>query len=185
VRHLLAPVARALAALAALAAPTGCYAPSLRDCTVTCDSERDCASGQVCGADGMCAAPAVAGRCAAPEVDAGVVDASGAHDASPPRDAATPDGPQLITLRVQVDGKGSVDVAGAGVCSTKDPSRGRCMYDIAPGIAQRVEAIAIETDQQFVSWTSVACAGQDAVCTFVPLATTTVIAKFGRSAGVR
>ena len=177
-RHLLAPVARTLAALA-VAAPAGCYAPSLRDCTVTCDSERDCASGQVCGADGMCAAPEVAGRCAAPEVDAGLVDASGEHDASPPRDAA------MITLRVQVDGKGSIDVAGAGVCSSKDPSRGRCMYDIASGIAQRVEAIAIEPDQLFVSWTSVACAGQDAVCTFVPLATTTVVAKFGRTAGVQ
>ena len=176
----LAPVATGLAAIA-LAAPAGCYAPSLRDCTVSCDSERDCASGQVCGADGMCAAPEVAGRCATAEVDAGAApDAGGAIDASPPRD-----GPAQTTLHVQIDGKGSVDVAGAGVCSTKDPSHGKCTYDIALGVAQRVEAIPVETDQQFIGWTSAVCADQGPICTFVPITMTTVVAKFGHGAGVR
>lgn len=177
----LGPASRTIAVLAALAAAAGCYAPSLRDCTVSCESEGDCASGQVCGADGLCAAPEAAGHCATPEVDAGAEP-----DASPPRDAAMPDGPvRTTTLHVQVDGKGSIDVTGSGVCSSKDPSHGRCMYDIAVGVAQRVEAIAVEPDQEFLGWTSLVCAGQGAVCTFVPLATTTVVAKFGHPAGER
>jgi hypothetical protein len=166
-------LAVAIAGLGALAASTGCYAPSLRDCTVSCESAGDCASGQVCGSDGLCAAPEAAGHCATAEVDAG--DA----DASPPGDAAVPDAPKLVALHVQVDGKVSIEVAGLGVCSSKDPSHGRCMYDIALGIAQRVDAIAVEPDQQFAGWTSPTCAGQGAVCTFVPLTMlTSVVAKF-------
>ena len=173
-------LAVAIAGLGALAASTGCYAPSLRDCTVSCESAGDCARGQVCGSDGLCATPEAAGHCATAEVDAGDVDAS------PPRDAAVPDSPRLVALNVQVDGKGSIDVAGLGVCSSKDPSHGRCMYDIGLGIAQRVEAIAVEPDQEFDRWTSPTCAGQGAVCTFVPLTMTTlVVAKFGRSGAAR
>jgi len=161
----------ALGALVALAAPAGCYAPSLRDCTVSCEAASDCASGQVCGDDGLCAAPEVAGRCATIEVDAGTAVDAGAADAAP-------DGPPLVTLFVQIDGKGSVDVAGRGVCSS-EIQRGRCMYDIPLGVAQRVEAIAIDNKQPFVGWTSLACAGQGAVCTVVPLTTaTTVVPRF-------
>jgi hypothetical protein len=159
----------ALGALVALAAPVGCYAPSLRDCTVSCEATSDCASGQVCGDDGLCAVPEVAGRCATIEVDAGTTVDAGAD--------AAPDGPPLVTLVVQIDGKGSVDVAGRGVCSS-EIQRGRCMYDIPFGVAQRVEAIAIDNRQPFVGWTSLACAGQGAVCTVVPLTATTVVPKF-------
>jgi hypothetical protein len=159
----LAPVAIAIA-IPALAALTGCYSPSLRDCTVSCEAAGDCASGQVCGDDGLCASPMVAGQCATVEVDAGTVDAA-------------PDGPVLVKLSVQVDGKGSIDVAGSGVCSS-EMMRGRCMYDIPLGVAQRVEAIAIDSREPFVGWTSLACAGQGAVCTFVPVAMTTVVARF-------
>jgi hypothetical protein len=164
-------------ALAAVAAPA-CYSPSLRDCTVSCESAGDCAGGQVCGDDQLCAAPEVAGRCALTEVDAGVT-----VDASPPRDAG-PDGPVLVALTVQIEGRGSIDVAGRGVCSSED-SRGRCTYDIALGVAQRVEAIAIDIREPFMSWTSPTCTGQGAVCTFVPMAMpmpmamTIVAARFG------
>jgi len=50
-------VAIAACALAA------CYDPVLRDCTIACASGDACAPGQVCGDDGFCAAPAVAGHC--------------------------------------------------------------------------------------------------------------------------
>jgi hypothetical protein len=170
----LARIATAIA-LAAVAAPA-CYSPSLRDCTVSCESAGDCAGGQVCGDDRLCAAPDIAGRCGLTEVDAGVT-----VDASPPVDAA-PDATVLVALIVQVEGKGSINVAGAGVCSSEDP-HGRCTYDIALGVAQRVEAIAIDSKEPFMSWTSPTCAGQGAVCTFVPMATpmrmTLVAARFG------
>jgi hypothetical protein len=168
----LARIATAIA-IAALAALAGCYSPSLRDCTVSCEAASDCASGQVCGDDGLCAAPMVAGRCANIEVDAGTVDA-GVPD-------APPDAPVLVRLSVQVDGKGSVDVAGSGVCSSQ-MMRGRCMYDIPLGVAQRVEAIAIDSKEPFVGWTSLTCFGQGAVCTFTPLTMTTVAARFGHDA---
>ncbi|HEY5938375.1 MAG TPA: hypothetical protein VIU61_27170 [Kofleriaceae bacterium] len=42
----------------------GCYEPTLSDCTVECGASADCANGQVCGTDGFCAAPGVAGSCA-------------------------------------------------------------------------------------------------------------------------
>jgi hypothetical protein len=37
---------------------TGCYSPSLRDCTVVCEQSTDCGTGQICTA-GHCAAPGV------------------------------------------------------------------------------------------------------------------------------
>ena len=161
----------AIAGLVAVAAPAGCYAPSLRDCTVSCEAVSDCASGQVCGDDGLCAAPDVAGRCATLEVDAGTTVDAGADDAAP-------DGAALVMLVVQIDGKGSVDVAGRGVCSST-MMRGRCTYDIPFAVAQRVEAIAIDSKEPFVGWTSAVCAGQGAGCNFVPLTMmTTIVARF-------
>lgn len=151
------------ALIAALAALAGCYSPSLRDCTVSCGSVSDCASGQVCGADGLCAAPELAGRCAP---DASVIDA--------PPDAAT-----TASLRVEIAGKGSVIVDGRGTCSSLDPQRGKCMYDIAIGIAQRARATPIQVDQLFESWTSATCSSQGAICTFTPTGATTITVKFG------
>jgi hypothetical protein len=65
---------------------TGCYDPAVRDCTIACTAGDRCGPGQVCGSDGWCAAPAVAGRCkalatpdahVAPRPDAGAaIDAS-------------------------------------------------------------------------------------------------------------
>ncbi|HET9622508.1 MAG TPA: hypothetical protein VFP84_14145, partial [Kofleriaceae bacterium] len=75
----------------ALAAGGACYSPELHDCTLSCATSADCAGGQVCGADKLCAAPATAGRC---EQLATAPDAGVPHDAGPARpDAATPDAP--------------------------------------------------------------------------------------------
>ncbi len=163
-----------LAPIAVAAALAGCYSPSLRDCTVSCASPADCASGQVCGDDGLCATPEVAGRCATSP------DAGGNQDA-PPRDAAAdapPDVPATVKLRIQVTGKGSVVVDGRGICSSLDPQRGNCTYDVPPGVAQRVRAVQIQVTEVFASWTSPTCAGQGAICVFTPDAATTVAAKF-------
>jgi hypothetical protein len=162
--------------VAALATLAGCYAPALRDCTVTCESPSDCASGQVCGDDGLCAVPQRAGRCSIPP-DAAPVDAA------PPRDAP-PDAPPTVTLHVLVMGKGSVVVDGRGTCSSLDPQKGNCSYEVAAGAPQQVRAVMIDLTQLFAGWTSMTCAGQGAICTFVPTAPTTVSAKFdhhGRS----
>ncbi len=159
----------ACAVAAALVALAGCYAPSLRDCTVSCASQRDCADGQVCGSDGLCASPGVAGHC---ERDAGM-----RRDAAP-ADAPAADAPATISLHVQVIGKGSITVDDHGVCSSLDPQHGDCTYEIAPRVAQSVHALPIQADQIFQSWTSATCSGQGASCTFTPTAATTIAAKF-------
>jgi hypothetical protein len=164
----------AIAALAvAGAAIAGCYDPSLRDCTVSCASPGDCASSQVCGADGKCAAPEVAGRC-------GAVDARGRDDARLPGDADvdSPDARATVALHVQVSGKGSVLVDGIGACSSQDPQRGDCLYDVTPGVPLTAHAIQIQSDQVFAMWMSTTCAGQGARCVFTPVAPTTINARF-------
>ena len=151
---------------AGLVALAGCYSPTVLDCTVSCGSPHDCVSGQICGNDGLCAAPEVAGRC------------GGLHDAALPRDAAGSDGSAIISLHVQITGKGSVFVEGRGTCSSMDPQRGDCIFGIPLDVAQTVEALAIEPDQAFTSWTSVTCNGPNARCTFIPVAATVITAKF-------
>ena len=165
---------------AALALLAGCYSPSLRDCAVACAGPADCAPSQVCGTDGMCASPEMAGRCAM-ETDAGSMQ----MPMPEPRDAAVDDGPAppdasppLVRLRVQIDGRGSVIIEGRGTCSSTDPSHGNCMYDIPVGVAQRVQAMAIGPDDEFTRWTSFVCAGEASMCTFTPLVATAVTAKF-------
>jgi len=165
-----------LAGIAAAAgvALAGCYSPSLRDCTVSCGSASDCATGQVCGADGMCASPAAAGQCRT-LVDAGSLDAP-AHP-----DAALPDAGRTVRLTVQITGKGSVIVEGVGACSSQDPSKGNCMYDVVAGAPLTAQANPITTTDVFAMWSSVTCAGQDASCQFTPVIATVIAARFGHS----
>jgi hypothetical protein len=168
-----------LAAGAAIAALAGCYSPSLRDCTVSCGSASDCASGQVCGGDGMCASPAMAGRCAM------LADAGARDGAAPPRDAgadAPPDAAETVRLTVQVTGKGSVVVSGVGTCSSMDPQKGNCPYDVAPGVPLTAQAMQIDPGDVFSMWSSMTCTGQGARCVFTPVAATTVTARFVRTA---
>jgi hypothetical protein len=162
----------AAALVAVIGCFAGCYAPALRDCTVSCASQQDCAEGQVCGGDGLCASPAVAGHCAAVAPDAGVP-----RDATP-TDATVTDAPATISLRAQVMGKGSIVVDGYGICSSLDASHGDCTYEIAPRVAQTVHATSIQPDQVFGGWASPTCNGQGATCTFTPIAATNIAAKF-------
>lgn len=168
----------ALVAVGALVL-TSCYAPAVRDCTVSCASERDCASGQVCGGDGMCAAPEVAGRCSGFPGDAGP-----RHDARPPGDPdldAGLDAAQTVVLHVQIMGKGAVLVDGVGACSSKDPQHGDCMYDVIPGVVLIAHAVEIDRDELFAMWTSPTCAGQGPRCVFTPVAATAIAARFARA----
>ncbi len=160
-------------AAAAGLALAGCYSPSLRDCTVSCGSAGDCATGQVCGADGLCASPEVAGHCRA------VVDA-GTTDAAPPRDAL-PDAGRTVRLTVQIMGKGSVAVQGAGTCSSLDPDHGNCMYDVVAGVPLTAQANPIDGSDVFTMWSSFPCAGQGARCVFTPVAATMIAARFGHT----
>lgn len=159
-----------------------CYTPAVRDCTVSCASPDDCTGGQVCGPDGMCAAPEVAGRCQAATADAGTV-----RDAAPPRDAAPriDAAPPTVALRVQIVGKGEVIVEGVGTCSSRDPQDGDCTYQVAPGIERTARARPIDNDRPFAAWISLTCAGQDASCGFTPAGPTTLTALFGRADGLR
>lgn len=176
----------AAVAVAGGLAVTACYAPAVRDCTVSCGSPDDCAAGQVCGSDGKCAAPDVAGRCAAIAPDAGAHDPGGGRPDAAPSDDASDAGPAdgglKIRLAVQVSGKGSVVVEGRGICSTQDPQRGNCAYDVAVGALLTVRAVAIDEDQRFAMWTSPTCAGQGARCVFTPVFPTTVSARFAKTA---
>lgn len=168
-------LARALAA--GLVALAGCYSPEIRDCTVSCASPHDCVSGQICGGDGLCAAPEIAGRCPSTLADGGP-----SQDAGLSADAtASGDAPLLVSLHVQISGKGSVIVIGRGTCSSLDPDRGKCTYDIALGVPQTVLAVGILDNQVFSKWTSTTCGGQDARCTFTPVAETMVAARFGKN----
>jgi hypothetical protein len=164
-----------LAGIAAAAglALAGCYSPSLRDCTVSCGSASDCATGQVCGADGMCASPAVAGRCGA-AVDAGHLDA-------PRQDAALPDAARTVRLTVQIMGKGSVIVEGIGTCSSQDPDKGNCVYDVVAGVPLTAQAMSITATDVFAMWSSSTCTGQGARCQFTPVTATVIAARFGHS----
>ncbi|HEX7839577.1 MAG TPA: hypothetical protein VF469_19010 [Kofleriaceae bacterium] len=145
--------------LAAAAVLAGCYAPSVRDCTVRCTSPDDCASGQICGEDRLCAAPEIAGRCRAAPIDA-IAAAS---------------------LHVQIMGEGSVVIDGSGTCSSLGPQRGDCTFAVVLGVAVTAHAVDIQPDQAFKTWTSPTCAGQGARCVFTPVGTTTIAAKFGKN----
>jgi hypothetical protein len=170
-----------LAAVVAGLVLAGCYAPAVRDCTVSCDAPGDCASGQVCGTDRMCAAPGVAGHCAMIAPDAGA-DAREPRDAAPAPDAR-PDATPMVRLTVQVMGKGSVVLDGLATCSSLAPQHGICMYDVVPGVAITAQAAAIDLDQVFAMWTSAVCAGASARCTFTPDVATTISARFEKLGG--
>lgn len=138
-----------------LAIVAGCYQPELRDCTVTCSGPDECADGQVCGSDGMCAAPDVAGQCA------------------PGGGSAT----AKVSLRVTIDGHGDVLVDGRTTCVSDEDAHDGCTYTFATGTTVELHAHALDEDKGFDRWTG-GCAGQSASCTLVMAAATTVGARF-------
>jgi hypothetical protein len=181
----------------------GCYQPAIRDCTVTCEGQGDCASGQVCGTDGFCASPELAGHCAALRVpdareraDArpGAADAKpGAADARPetPDAKPTPDAPPppdampiTGTLHVAIAGRGQVTVAPiAMTCTSPNKNGATCDLAIPIGVALSLSAIATHPNEPFQGWGG-ACAGQGAICgiTAGP-GTTQVSVQFAKNGG--
>jgi hypothetical protein len=150
----------------------GCYSPELRDCVVACAGPDDCAPGQVCSADGRCAAPELAGTCGATAV---IPDAGARGDAAMPTDApAPPDAPATIALTVEISGQGAVAVAGVGTCGA---AAAPCTYQVTPGVARSIVATPAQ-GWSFDRWQSVACTGQNATCSHTPSTPTTVHAKF-------
>ncbi len=135
----------------------GCYAPDLRDCTVTCSAAGDCAGGQVCGADGFCAARDVAGSCGGGALDAGL-------DAAP-----------RVMLHVVVMGTGRVDVVGASSCG--DTGAYDCLISVPKGRVT-LDAVVTVGDKPFDRWTTPNCTGQTSTCMFTANTSTTVGAKF-------
>lgn len=155
--------------LAALVIATGCYSPSLRDCTVSCAGADDCAAGQVCGSDKLCAAPEVAGKCGM---------GMPGPDAAPEPDA-TVDAGATVQLRVQLDGKGKVDVMGIGMCSSDSPQNGDCTFTVPTGTARTAKAMGA-MGEKFTRWTSFVCSAQGDTCTFTPYLFTSITARFDK-----
>jgi hypothetical protein len=161
---------------AVLALATGCYSPSLRDCTVSCASENDCAGGQVCGSDKLCAAPDIAGKCgmAMPGPDAEVPPVDAAVDAA--IDAAPV---AMVSLRVQITGKGDVVVTGVGTCPSDGPQKGDCTFSV-PANVQRMARATGKMGDKFKRWSSIVCGLQGETCTFTPLVTTSIAVQFDK-----
>jgi len=150
------PRLRALVAIAILAAG-GCYAPDLRDCTVTCGASDECADGQACNPQGFCTAE-------------GVTCMAGSGGATVDAPSAT-----RITLRVQVMGTGKVVVDGVGECADSE-----CTWEV-PTALLRFTAQQLEAGKPFERWTTTNCGGGQVTqpsCVFTAAASTTVGAKF-------
>jgi hypothetical protein len=144
---------RLRAALCALLA--ACYEPEAVDCTVECGGADECADGQLCGSDGFCASPGVAGMCRANHNDE----------------------PQSVVLMIAIEGRGKVNVDELGACDSEGPSGGACMFSVTPNVARQLKAIE-SGDREFISWTSI-CSGSATSCSVTPvMALTQVGAKF-------
>lgn len=137
---------------------SGCYAPEIGDCSVSCTTDQECAGDQVCTAQGLCA-----GGASACEGNSGTVDAGTT--------------PRMIDLRVTVDGDGKVSVGGAGECvpGSSGPMGNSCMMKVLPG---PITLVAVPNGKPFERWTSTICAGQDASCNVTLTVNANVGAKF-------
>ncbi len=169
--------------LAVAASVTACYAPEVRDCTVSCAASADCTGGQVCGGDQFCAAPEVAGTCMQRITTDGGIDGT-----RPPGDAvlsidapdvmadAMPDAWPTVQLHVRIEGRGIVMLPPIGTC---DGSSGQvdCLYAVPRGAAVTLHALP-KNHWRFAEWSSQACQNQPATCVLVPDVPTFVHARF-------
>lgn len=89
----------------------GCYDPTTADCTVTCGGADECASDQICGSDGYCAAPEIAGHCAP------------------------------VALEIVLDGDGVVTLDGIGECDSRSATDSRCVYMVPPNQPRLLSAM--------------------------------------------
>jgi hypothetical protein len=161
-----------LARVAAACSLAACYSPDVADCVARCATDRDCATGHVCGDDRFCAAPEIAGRCEAQPLPMHADAAPTNADAS----SQMPDARPLVAIRLEIDGDGQVNISGGGTCNKGDSSAA-CTYHVPVGVAITLDAIPY-TGQLFEKWASETCAGEPASCTFTPLVGTTAKAKF-------
>lgn len=145
-----------LLALSLLA--VACYEPEAIDCTVSCSGPDECADGQVCGADGFCAAPSVAGHCTGQD-----------NGESQPA--------SLVMLEVYLDGEGKIVVESVGECDERSASDDRCVFSVTPNVPRELRAIRGD-DSDLEHWFG-ACAGETPVCTVTPTTSVTRVgAKF-------
>jgi hypothetical protein len=152
-----------------IVALAGCYDPSLRDCTVTCHAAGECATGQVCGADGYCAAPSVAGTCTAPDAHASIDAPIAIVDSG--FDAAPPDAPGA-QLHITITGKGKVVDSTSTITCSAPP--GDCLFGAEPGAMITLTAIGMGS-HPFNDWTTANCMGMGASCTVTIVAPVTTV----------
>ena len=141
-----------------------CYSPDLADCTVTCSSDADCASGQRC-TDQLCSREAVS--CSvAPGAAAAVVGDT------PPE----PDAPTQGVLRVKIADQGLVRVPGQAACDSDVANE--CMYVIELGVPILLEAEPHD-NRVFERWEENCLGVRALACEVTPTAfETRVTAKF-------
>jgi len=135
-QRLAATAARALAL--AVLAMAACYDPHVIDCVITCSRPGDCGPGQVCGADGRCARPEVAGSCA---LDAGETDGRGPSDGMIAPDGAPPaDGATMADASVACNAVCTAGVCESGVCVIRCGDHGCDQLVVCPAaVPCRVE----------------------------------------------
>jgi hypothetical protein len=135
---------------------SGCYAPEVSECNVTCTADSECAGGLVCTPQGLCGGTASA------------CDENNATDG----------GARMIQLRVAVMGEGKVAIGGGPECIPDDdggPMGDTCTLMVPAGPLV-IEAIVDE--KPFERWTSIVCAGQPARCEVTLQLDANVTAKF-------
>jgi hypothetical protein len=161
------------AALVLLAAAAGCYQPSARDCTVSCQGAGDCLGGQVCGADGWCAAPGVAGTCGSIDHDAAT--GSDAEPDAVPADAAPPDAASA-SLHLVVSGRGKVIVEPLGVeCVSTNGNPGDCTFPASPGTEVTLLPTDTHPQDTFAAWTTANCEAETGACVITIEAPVTLV----------
>jgi hypothetical protein len=154
---------------------SACFDPDVRNCELSCASQADCASGQRCGPDHLCATPTT--QCRARVIDASVVIDAGLPadarrlDAKPHIDAAVD-----VVLFVAIGGNGTVAVVDGPACGMTE----FCELTVP---ADRAATLTAQPGQRsmFDAWTLGPCAGQGATCTFVPLTDTTLAVQFQKA----
>ena len=174
-------VARVLSAAMWLAI-TGCYTPAVRDCAIDCVMTSDCARGQSCTVDGMCASAAIE-RCgslgdAARAMDATPITGDAASDARVTLVDAPADAHGAVDLVIAITGMGQVSLTSGQTCSSSGDQHGSCTFAVPYALLQTLRATATH-GEHFTTWTA-ACSGQPNPCTVVPIATTAIGATFGR-----
>jgi len=117
----------------------GCYEPDFAECQVRCDDDDACAAGQVCGADGLCASPDLAGDC---------------------QEALA-----MPTLRLRIAGRGRIADPDQGIsCEGNGHDEGDCSFAVPEGRAIVLGAVETHHHWEFSGWTSANCAGEPEEC---------------------